>query len=121
MSSYIDDIRQGDTRVFEIDYGAGVDITGWVFYFILKKKMDDTENVLQVEHVAGDDVLDDVENGLAHLTITSTDAADLTPDKGYFWALKVNKGGSPNIIKTLLPPITDPNDKVAVVDGMEIA
>jgi len=119
MSSFIDDIRQGDTRVFELDYGVGVDITNWIFYFILKKNLEDTENILQVAHTAGDNALDDIENGLAHLTLESTDTAGLEPDK-YFYAIKVNKGGSPNIIRTLLPPITDPKDKVAVIDGIEI-
>jgi len=117
MSAFIEDIRQGDTRTFQIDYGAGVNITGWIFHFILKKELDDAENILQVSHTAGADPADDLANGLAHLTLSAEITATLEPDK-YFYAIKVDKGT--NIIKTLLPPVTSPKDKVAVVDGIEI-
>jgi len=119
MAQYIEDFRQGDTKVFVIDYGKGIDITGWIFYFILRNELDDTENVLQVMTTAGDNVLDDVANGLVHLTVTADESAALTPAK-YFYAVKVNKGGAPNVIWTLIPPIEDAKDKVEVVDGIEI-
>jgi hypothetical protein len=119
MAAYINDIRQGDTRVIQIDYGKGVDITGWKFYFLLRTEMDDSTNVLQIEVTAGGHADDDILNGLAHLTIPSTDTAGLEPGK-YYYAIKVDKGGTPNVIKTLVPPIEDAKDKITVFDGIEI-
>jgi len=119
MATYIDDIRQGDTRVFQIDYGKGVDITGWKFYFILRVNFDDSSNYLQVMTTAGDHADDDVLNGLAHLTLPSTITAGIEPGK-YYYAIKVDKGGTPSVIKTLVPPISEPKDRVEVIDGMEI-
>ena len=71
MATYIDDIRQGDTHVFELDFGKGTDITGWKFYFILRDKLDDTTNVIQVLATAGGNPLDDILNGLGFLTVSS--------------------------------------------------
>ena len=88
-------------------------------HFILREKLSDTTNVLQVEVTAGGHADDDVLNGLAHLTIASTDTASLTPGK-YYYAVKVDKGGVPAVIKTLVPPVDDPNDRVTVIDGIEI-
>ena len=119
MAQYIEDIRQGDTVVIAIDYGQGIDITGWIFYFVLRNELSDSTNVLQVEVTAGTNADDDVVNGLAHLTVSSTETALLKPGK-YYYAIKVNKGGSPSVIKTLVPPVDDANDKVTVVDGIEI-
>lgn len=119
MATYIEDIRQGDTVVIAIDYGKGVDITGWKFYFLLREKLDDAANVLQVMVTAGDNSEDDILNGLAHLTIPSTSTALLTPGK-YYYAVKVDKGGTPTVIKTIVPPNDDANDKILVIDGIEI-
>lgn len=119
MATYIEDFRQGDTKVFVIDYGKGIDITSWKFYFILRENLDDTENVLQVMTTAGDNALDDVANGLAHITVAADVSALLTPGK-YYYAVKVDKGGAPAVIWTLVPPITDVKDRVEVFDGIEI-
>ncbi len=119
MATYIEDFRQGDTKVFVIDYGKGVDITDWKFYFILRDELDDTENALQVMVTAGDNVLDDVANGLVHITVSATESAALTPKK-FYYAVKVDKGGTPAVIWTLVPPIEDAKDRVTVVPGIEI-
>lgn len=119
MANHIQDFRQGDTKVFVIDYGKGINITGWKFYFILRDKLEDSSNVMQIMTTAGDNALDDVENGLAHITISATESAALTPGK-YYYAIKVDKGGSPAVIWTLVPPIEDAKDRVTVVDGIEI-
>ena len=119
MAQYIEDFRQGDTKVSVVDYGKGVDITGWILYLILRNNLDDTENVLQVSTTAGDNPLDDIANGLVHITVTAEESAALDPKK-YYYAVKVNKGGSPSVIWTLLPPITDVKDRVEVFDGIEI-
>jgi len=120
MSDYIQDFRQGNTKVIKIDYGKGVDITGWVFYFTLKEDIDDTNNAMQVTTTAGDNALDDVDNGLAFLTVDSDVSALVTPDK-YFWSLQVDKGGTPKDITTLLPPIDDWKDKVEVVKAIRLS
>lgn len=119
MAQYIEDIRQGDTIVIALDYGQGIDITDWKFYFLLRHELADSTNVMQVECTAGGNADDDVANGLAHLTVSSTETAALEPGK-YFYAIKVDKGGDPAVIKTLVPPVEDANDKVTVVDGIEI-
>lgn len=117
MATYISDIRQGDTMVLALDYGQGIDITGWKFYFLLRNELSDSTNVLQVEVTAGDSPDDDVTNGLAHLTVSAVETGALQPGK-YFYAVKVDKGNG--VIKTLVPPVEDANDKVTVVDGIEI-
>lgn len=119
MSEYIEDFRQGNTKVIKIDYGKGIDITGWTFYLTLKENIDDTSNIAQVSSVAGSDPMDDAVNGLAYLTLDSTTSASIEPGK-YYWSLQVDKGGSPPVIKTLLPPIDDYKDKVEVVKAIKL-
>lgn len=119
MATYLEDIRQGDTKVIRLDYGKEVDITGWKAYFILRENLDDTTNLYQVMTTAGDNAADDIANGLFHITLTAADTAQLEPNsKGLAYAVKVDKGNG--IIKTLLPPLDDPNDKIKVIDGIEI-
>ena len=118
MSEYIEDIRQGDTKVIRIDYGKGVDVTGWKGYFILRENLDDSTNLLQVEATAGDNPADDVVNGLFHITISAAITAQLEPSRGLAYAVKIDKGAG--VIKTLLPPVDEPNDKIKVIDGIEI-
>lgn len=120
MSDYITDFRQGDTKIIEIDYGTGVDITGWKFWITLRESLESTKIIVQSSTVAGDNVLDDVANGLAYLTITSTDS--MTIDAGsYNWDIQVRKGNSdPAVISTILPPIADYKDKINVVPGSTI-
>jgi hypothetical protein len=118
MATYLEDIRQGDTKVIRLDYGKAVDVTGWMGYFILRENLDDTTNLAQYETTAGDNPADDVLNGLFHITVTAAETAALEPHKGLVYAVKVDKGNG--VIKTLLPPTDEPNDKIKVVDGIEI-
>lgn len=117
MATHIQDFRQGDTKIFTIDYGKGVDITGWKFYFILREDLGDDSNILQVSTTAGDNALDDILNGLVHITVTAAETGALTPGK-YYYAVKVDK--TAGVIWTLVPPIEDAKDRVEVVDGIEI-
>lgn len=119
MSGYIQDFRQGNTKVIKIDYGKGVDITGWTFYFTLKQDIDDATPVAQVSTTAGDDPNDDVVNGLAFLTLDSTTSATIDPGK-YYWSIQVDKGGAPPVIVTLLPPLDDWKDKVEVMPAIRL-
>lgn len=116
MSDYITDFRQGDTKVIKIDYGTGVDITGWIFIFTMKAKLESATITAQVKTTAGDNPLDDVANGLCYITLDSDTSYTIAPGK-YFYDVQVNKGGVPPVIKTILPPITDVNDKITVVAG----
>jgi hypothetical protein len=119
MSSYIEDFRQGNTKVIKIDYGQGVDTTGWTFYLTLKEKIDDYTPVAQVSTTAGDNVLDDPTNGLVYLTLDSVTSSSI-PVGSYYWSVQVDKGGSPAIINTILPPIDDYKDKVSVVQAIKL-
>lgn len=116
----IENIRQGDTAIFEIDYGVDTDMTGWIFSFVLKKNFSDDVAILQVDTTAGDEPEDDETNGYALLKVPSTLTKELEPSK-YYFALKVNKGGAPNVIVTLLPPLNDPKMKISVVEGIVLA
>lgn len=119
MATYIDDLIKGDTKVFQLDFGAGVDVTGWIVYLIIK---DDLEglNLVQISTTAGDDSDDDIANGLIHLTVGSGDLDNLEAGTSYYYAIKVNKGGSPNVIETIVPPVTDFKDKVKIMTEFEI-
>jgi hypothetical protein len=119
MSDYIQNFRQGNTKVIKIDYGKGVDVTGWKYYFTLKNEIDDVTNVHQTMTTAGDNALDDINNGLAFLTVDST-ASALIPVGKYFWSIVVDKGGSPPVITTILPPIDDWKDKLEIVQAIKL-
>jgi len=117
MSDYITDFRQGDSKVIKIEYGTGVDITGWKFWFTMKTELDASTIIAQVSTTAGDDALDDVLNGLVYITLDSSTSYDITPGK-YYYDVQVSKGGNPPVIKTILPPIEDYKDKITVVPGL---
>lgn len=117
MSSYISDIRQGDTKTLKIDFGKGNDVTAWEIYFILRERLDDTSNLFQTSTMAGMDSDDDPENGLIYLTLSATQTAEFEIGT-YAYAIKVDKGNGD--IQTLLPPIDDANEKIKVVAGMAI-
>lgn len=117
MSDYISDFRQGDSKVIKIDYGIGVDITGWKFWLTMKTELDSSSYVAQVSTTAGDDSNDDVANGIAYITIDSTTSINIPAGK-YYYDVQVNKGGTPPIIKTILPPIDDYKDRITVVQGL---
>lgn len=117
MSDYIADFRQGDSKVIKINYGTGVDITGWSFIFTMKLELDSTTIAAQIKTTAGDNGLDDVANGLCYITLDSDTSYLLKPEK-YYYDVQVNKGGSPAVIKTILPPIEDYKDRVIVVPGL---
>lgn len=119
MSDYIEDIRQGNTKVIKIDYGKGVDITGWIFYLTLKNDIDDVDFVVQVTNTAGDNPLDDVANGLMFLTLPSDVSGTIEPND-YYWSIQVNKGGTPPVIVTLLPPTDDYKDRLKIVKAIKL-
>lgn len=117
MGTYVSDFRQGDTKIIKVDFGNGVNITGWVFWFTLRKEFGDKNFVAQVTYNAGDNSMDDIFNGLAHITLDSDTSATIEPGK-YYYDVQVSKGGTPPNIKTILPPIDDYKDRVTVVPGV---
>jgi len=117
MSDYIKDFRQGDSKIIKIDYGLGIDVTGWKFWITLKNELDDSNIVAQVSTTAGDDANDDLANGIVYLTIDSTTSLGI-PSGKYYYDVQVSKGGNPPIIKTILPPIDDYKDRINVVPGL---
>lgn len=120
MAKYIKDFRQGETKTIKINYGAGCDITGWKFWFTLKKEFSDTVPVAQAEHIAGDNSDDDSINGIAYITFDSDESILVKPDK-YYYDIRVSKGGTPPIIRTILPPIEDYKDKLQIFPAVTLA
>jgi hypothetical protein len=120
MGEYVKDFRQGDTKVIKINYGAGVDITGWKFWFTLRKEIGDSTYVAQATTTAGDNPDDDPPNGLAYITLSSADSMTI-PAAKYYYDVQVSKGGSPPVIKTILPPIESYKDRIEVVPGITVA
>ena len=117
MAQYTNDFRQGETKTITIDYGSGCDITGWEFWFTIRSDFDDADPVAQAHTTAGDDANDDVTAGLAHITLDSDVSALIEAGK-YYYDLRVSKGGTPPIIKTLFPPIDDYKDKITIIPSV---
>ena len=116
MAKYLNDFRQGDTKIIKIDYGTGVDITGWDFMFTMRTDFEDaTPITAQVKTTAGDHTLDDVANGLAHIELDSTTSAAI-PVEGYVYDVQRVKpnGALPVSVLTLLPPVADYDDILTV-------
>jgi len=100
----IKDFHRGDTKTWKFQFGNGVDITGWKIYFTMKvnKEDDDSEAVLQVIATAGDNVLDDVFNGLMFVTATSADTSTIEVSNNKYWyGYQRVISGSPPDVKTL--------------------
>ena len=117
MGDYISNFRQGDSKIIKIDYGTGIDITGWKFWFTIKEDLESKKIIAQVITTAGDDPNDDVLNGLVYITLDSATSETIPPDK-YYYDVQVSKGGVPPIIKTIIPPVADYKDRVIVVPGV---
>lgn len=124
MANYIDDLRQGDevtikidmSNVDEIPVTPPTDLTGFKFWFTLKKDVLDGDELaaLQVSTTAGDSDNDDPINGIVYLTIESDVMA--TVEAGtYFYDLQMKRPSATGKgIKTILPPIGDPIDPIIV-------
>lgn len=118
MAEFLSDFRQGDTKIIKIDYGQGspFDITGWKFFFTMRKDFEDTTPIAaQVMSTAGDHTLDDVANGLAHLELGSDVSATIAAD-GYIYDVQRVKpnGLLPVSVLTILPPVANFDDLLTV-------
>lgn len=108
------DFRQGDTKKLQVSYSA--DITGYQFRLILLTEFGQPAT-LQVDTTAGDDPADVPTEGLAYITMTSTQSATVPPGKYYYFVQRVITG-VPDDVYTIMPPIKYYKDKVLVVDGV---
>lgn len=113
MAKYMSDFRQGDTKILKIAYAT--DITGYQFKLTLLTDFGKTAT-LTVTTTAGDDPADVPAEGLAYITMTSTQSATVPPGKYIYFVQRIITG-VPDDIYTIMPPIKDHKDKVLVVDG----
>lgn len=104
MADTIKDFYRGDTKNYKFDFGQGTDITNYKIFFTLKINEDDADNlaVMQVSNTAGDNALDNVQNGIMYLTVHPTDTASIEPAKYFFGFQRVIVGSNPLNVKTLL-------------------
>ena len=114
MGKYLKDFRSGDRKLIRVDYD--VDITGWTFWFTMRRSFDDPISH-QVKTTPGDHPSDDPAAGIVHFEIDSAASKLLSPGP-YVWDIQVSKGGTPPDVITLLPPIEDINDKITVFQGV---
>jgi len=120
MAKELEDFRQGDTKRVKIDYGTGVDITGYKHWLTLRVELGDTNIIAQAFSVAGSHALDQVSNGIAFVQLES-DISKLIPPGKYVWDVqRVVPGTSPPDVLTLAPSIKNFNDKVQVFQGVTI-
>ena len=116
MAKDITDMRVGDEYTLKIDYGVGVNITGYKFWITLKTAVTDTDlqAVLQYSTVAGNEPADDVLNGIAYIVVPSN-IMKTVPAGEYFYDVQAKRPGADGVgIKTLLPKITNTDDIVTV-------
>lgn len=117
MGDYLNNFRQGDDKVIRIQYPVGIDITGWTFWFVMNDSLDAKTPIIQISHLAGDNVLDDPANGLVYITLPATDTGTMKDGSYYYSVKRVDTGGS---IRTILPPIDDYRDMVKVIPSLKI-
>ena len=119
MAKYLQDIRQGDSRTIRINYGVGFDISGWTFYFTMKKDLNVVANDLEVTTTVGNHDEDDGPNGIVNIYVSATSTGALDPDS-YYYSIKRTDGGTQPDQKTILPPIEDYKDRLKIVKALKI-
>lgn len=114
MSQFLPDIRQGDRYEISIRYPTGTNLTGYRFWFTLKRQLEDADNaaVLQVVCNAGDGQHDEPTNGLVIISALEALTGD-TPKGTYYW--DVQSRGPDGQVKTIAPPAEFYDDKIRVV------
>lgn len=117
MASKLTDFRQGDTKFVRIEYGDGVDITGYFHALTLRADFDDaTPIAAQVKSTVGDHALDEALNGVAVLELDSTLSATLTPGAYVYDVQRVRpNGANPLDVLTLDPTVDDIGNPVQVL------
>lgn len=122
MASTLPDFRRGDTYPVELyivnEDDAAYDITGWVFTFTLKS-VSTGLIALQISKTAGDDTKDDPSNGMVYLEIDSDTSAAQTPGS-YYYDVQRSIPGSPPDVRTILPDIENPHDKLRIFEDVSV-
>lgn len=117
MAKYLPDMRQGDDYniklVIKDSTGAVKDITGYKFWLTLKASLSDADSAaaLQFSTIAGDNVNDDLPNGICYMAVPASMTKEVVPGE-YRYDIQQRVG---NAITTVLPPIADYKDKLIVV------
>jgi hypothetical protein len=83
----VKDFTQGDSFTIKISHNPTKNITGGSLVFVMKKRETDTTPILKVTHTVGDNPLDDAANGVAYISVASTDTASI-PVGRYFGSIK---------------------------------
>jgi len=117
MAKYISDFRAGDTITLKIDFGVGVDITNYKFWFTIREDLDGAI-IAQTTTTAGSNINDDPVNGLCYITMPNIETKNIEQGSYYYDVQLAYLDNGSTIVKTLLPPIKDWNDKVKVVPGI---
>lgn len=116
MAKYIDDMRVGDEYTLVLEFPTGTNITGYKFWFTLKsdRSLSDNDAELQITSTTGDTTGDDAVNGIKYLVVPS-DIMKSLPAGEYYYDVQVKSPGASGLgIKTLLPKIFYPDDKITV-------
>lgn len=117
MAKYLPDMRQGDDYnvklVINDTTGAAKNITGYKFWLTLKASISDADAAaaLQFSTTAGDNVNDNLLNGICYLAVPAA-MTKLVPPGDYRYDIQQRVG---NALTTVLPPIADYKDKLTVV------
>lgn len=117
MAKYIHDFRAGDDYSLKLtckdNAGLPANITGYKFWFFLKSNFEDLDNaaVLQFSTTAGDNVNDDVVNGICYIYVPSTLTKTIPTGKYFYEIQQKTLSGA---IATVVPPVEDYKDKVFV-------
>lgn len=117
MAKYLPDMRQGDDYnvklVIKDVAGVAKDITGYKFWLTLKASISDADAAaaLQFSTTAGDNVNDDLLNGICYMAVPAVMTKIVLPGE-YRYDIQQRVGNS---LTTVLPPIADYRDKLTVV------
>ena len=119
MAKELKNFRQGDTKIIQLNYGVGINITGYKFWFTLRAAFEGAL-VAQVSTVAGDDaaapdLLDEPANGIAYIVMGS-DITKAVATQKYFWDIqRLKPATTPPDILTLFPTEKNLKDKLEVL------
>lgn len=113
----LQNFRRGDTYKLKLNFGK--DITGWLFTFTLKSELEDVIPALQIQKTAGDSPSDEPGNGIVYLEITSAASALLAPSS-YFYDIQRTIPGNPPDVRTILPDISKPSEKIKVIQDVSV-
>ena len=117
MAKYLPDMRAGDDYnvklVIKDVAGVAKDITGYKFWLTLKASISDADAAaaLQFSTTAGDNVNDDIANGICYMAVPAIMTKGIIPGE-YRYDIQQRVGTA---LSTVLPPIADYKDKLIVI------